>query len=407
MASHVGYQGATGCLPDAQQGARALMASGGALRRRGAINSGILNCRPVVGAPHDPLHSEGRAADLGVRPISGLRHEAAGLVHPTPGELGIQCVIWSRGIWSGSRPTAGSLYKGQNPHRDHLHVELSWPAAHLTHARIVEVLGGGPGRRVLKLKKPHMRGEDVRPLQIALAARFPSLGLGTDGIFGPKTDKAVKKFQRSVGLSPDGDVGPRTRAALVSGETYTGRRRAPAGLRGRTAERLPGRPVTSPCSPRGERACGQPGRVGHHPQVEPRARASSVRSRSRPIPALGRYVVGRRSRVNRAPAGSAASRASRSRSLARSSSPRTSATDGPGSPRSTGVAGWARRAVRRPGAEPHRRAGVAALDVHLVGQVPHELPHPARGSPGRRAAAATTPSPAPPRRGSRRRRATS
>ena len=71
MALHVGYQGATGCLPDAQPGARALMAwwlarFGG----RGAINSGILNCQPVVGGTARSLHSEGRAADLGVRPIT-------------------------------------------------------------------------------------------------------------------------------------------------------------------------------------------------------------------------------------------------------------------------------------------------------------------------------------------------
>ena len=57
--------------PDAQPGARALMAwwlarFGG----RGAINSGILNCRPVVGGTARSLHSEGRAADLGVRPIN-------------------------------------------------------------------------------------------------------------------------------------------------------------------------------------------------------------------------------------------------------------------------------------------------------------------------------------------------
>ena len=146
MALHVGYQGATGCLPDAQPGARALMAwwlarFGG----RGAINSGILNCRPVVGGTARSLHSEGRAADLGVRPINAAYgHEAASLLHAHSGELGIQCVIWSRGIWSGSQPNAGfRLYKGQNPHLDHLHVELSWPAARtLTQARIAQVLGG-------------------------------------------------------------------------------------------------------------------------------------------------------------------------------------------------------------------------------------------------------------------------
>ena len=149
----------------------------------------------------------------------------------------------------------------------------------------------------------------------------------------------------------------------------------------RSATATSGRPdvQTRSCSPASAnaRAASPAGSVTTR-RSTPRARASSISSRSRPIPALGRYVVGRRSRVNRAPAGSAASRASRSArtvsTLARSSSPRTSATDAPGSPccnrrGGPGCAG----AVRRPEPEPHRRAGVAALEVHLVGQVPHEL----------------------------------
>jgi peptidoglycan hydrolase-like protein with peptidoglycan-binding domain len=56
---------------------------------------------------------------------------------------------------------------------------------------------------------------DPEPAEIT--ARFPSLGLRIDGAFGPKTDKAVKKVQKSVGLAPDGDVGDRTRAALGLG----------------------------------------------------------------------------------------------------------------------------------------------------------------------------------------------
>ena len=149
----------------------------------------------------------------------GYGHEAASLLHANSGELGIQCIIWSRRIWSGSKPNAGFRpYAGQNAHVDHLHVELDWVTARtLTHKRIAEVLGQGPVIRVLKLKDPNMRGDDVRRLQVALAARFPSLGLRLDGVFGPKTDKAVKKFQKSVGLNQDGDVGDKTRAALGLG----------------------------------------------------------------------------------------------------------------------------------------------------------------------------------------------
>ena len=222
MSLFVGYQGAKKCLNEVQPGSRALMAwwlsrFGGS----GGINSGIVNCRPVVGGTKPSLHSEGRATDLGVRPHdAAYGHEAASLLHAHSGELGVQCIIWSRRIWSGSRPNAGfRAYAGRNPHLDHLHVELSWPAARtLTHARIVEVLGGGPVvPRVLTLKDPPMRGEDVRRVQIALAARFPSLRMRVDGVFGPKTDKAVRRFQKHAGLAVDGDVGRGTRAALGLG----------------------------------------------------------------------------------------------------------------------------------------------------------------------------------------------
>lgn len=66
--------------------------------------------------------------------------------------------------------------------------------------------------RVLLLQDPHLQGDDVKALQRALsAAGFP---LGADGDFGPKTDAAVRAFQRAKGLRPDGKVGPATRARL-------------------------------------------------------------------------------------------------------------------------------------------------------------------------------------------------
>ena len=53
------------------------------------------------------------------------------------------------------------------------------------------------------------RGADVRSLQSALS-------LYVDGIFGPLTEEAVKKFQSEHGFSPDGIVGAKTWAATKS-----------------------------------------------------------------------------------------------------------------------------------------------------------------------------------------------
>ncbi|MEV4705690.1 N-acetylmuramoyl-L-alanine amidase [Actinoplanes sp. NPDC049316] len=56
-------------------------------------------------------------------------------------------------------------------------------------------------------------GEDVRTLQ----ERLLEMGFDTgraDGIYGPRTARAVAQFQREVGLTPDGSCGPHTMKAL-------------------------------------------------------------------------------------------------------------------------------------------------------------------------------------------------
>ena len=66
--------------------------------------------------------------------------------------------------------------------------------------------------RLLRLETPHMVGPDVLALQIALGrAGWP---LPTDGFFGPRTDAALRHFQRSNDLVEDGLFGPATQARL-------------------------------------------------------------------------------------------------------------------------------------------------------------------------------------------------
>ncbi|MBI4259060.1 MAG: N-acetylmuramoyl-L-alanine amidase, partial [Actinobacteria bacterium] len=81
-----------------------------------------------------------------------------------------------------------------------------------TWGELVEA-GYAVGDRVLYLRYPHFRGDDVRALQ----RRLNALGFDAgreDGIFGDRTERAVREFQRNVGREPDGIVGPETVQAV-------------------------------------------------------------------------------------------------------------------------------------------------------------------------------------------------
>jgi hypothetical protein len=67
--------------------------------------------------------------------------------------------------------------------------------------------------RVLTLVKPYIQGADVAVLQAALKKRGYTVGT-IDGVFGPKADKAVRRFQKKAKLTVDGKAGPKTNAAL-------------------------------------------------------------------------------------------------------------------------------------------------------------------------------------------------
>jgi N-acetylmuramoyl-L-alanine amidase len=69
------------------------------------------------------------------------------------------------------------------------------------------------GDRLLYLRRPMLRGDDVAELQ----RRLNALGFDAgreDGILGPDSEAALRRFQRDAGLAPDGVCGPATTAAL-------------------------------------------------------------------------------------------------------------------------------------------------------------------------------------------------
>ena len=69
------------------------------------------------------------------------------------------------------------------------------------------------GDRTLYLRSPMFRGDDVRDLQHKLNALGFDVGK-EDGLYGPRTDAALRQFQRNVGDDPDGIVGPHTLSVL-------------------------------------------------------------------------------------------------------------------------------------------------------------------------------------------------
>ena len=70
------------------------------------------------------------------------------------------------------------------------------------------------GDRTLYLRRPALRGDDVRTLQ----TRLNALGFDSgreDGIFGIATDAAVRAFQREYAIAEDGIFGSMSHAALT------------------------------------------------------------------------------------------------------------------------------------------------------------------------------------------------
>ncbi len=69
--------------------------------------------------------------------------------------------------------------------------------------------------------KQGSNGDAVRGVQEEFQFRNlsgdPNQGLQIDGIFGPRTDAAVRGFQEALDITVDGIVGPVTWRALVSG----------------------------------------------------------------------------------------------------------------------------------------------------------------------------------------------
>jgi peptidoglycan hydrolase-like protein with peptidoglycan-binding domain len=68
--------------------------------------------------------------------------------------------------------------------------------------------------RLIRTLQEDSRGPAVKAVQVVLSRIVMSLDV--DGIFGPKTEAAVKRFQADNDLQQDGIVGPQTWRALAN-----------------------------------------------------------------------------------------------------------------------------------------------------------------------------------------------
>lgn len=230
------YTPASECLGHATSGAKALMAWYlGAYMNQGAANLGIYVCKSIAGTKTTSLHGAGRACDLGSTPYRRLpfMDDLADALVAHSKELGVQCVIHDAKVWSSLYPYDGwRTYKGVDPHRGHLHAELTVESARtLTVAKINQVMAT-PAPRPAKPATPavdwtekmimalptlkHGVGlngpisEDVQTMQNLLQARGFGAQLGAggaDGRFGNGARASLVAFQKSVKIKPDGECG--------------------------------------------------------------------------------------------------------------------------------------------------------------------------------------------------------
>jgi N-acetylmuramoyl-L-alanine amidase len=77
------------------------------------------------------------------------------------------------------------------------------------------------GDRALYLRSPNLRGDDVVELQSNLARLGFDCGR-VDGIFGPRTARALEDFQSNCGITVDGLCGTHTVKAIVRVSSQTG-----------------------------------------------------------------------------------------------------------------------------------------------------------------------------------------
>ena len=178
---------------------------------------GIGNISLERGGRMDPHVSHQRGLDVDIRPVTNngkeiglvyqnaaysrsLTQELANLIRTSSVVgLNVRTILFNdpnvRGV---------TFFKG---HNNHLHVSFL-----PSRVPVTSVGSSTDKKQPLRLVEPNMKGNNVKKVQETLVKK--GIAVATDGIFGPNTQDAVKKFQQNNGLKADGIVGPATLGKL-------------------------------------------------------------------------------------------------------------------------------------------------------------------------------------------------
>jgi murein L,D-transpeptidase YcbB/YkuD len=168
--------------------------------------SGIVRALDITHDPRNGVHSQKLAEAVAAARPSRLKY-----------------IISNGRIMSGSKgpqPWVWRKYSGTNPHDKHAHFSVLGGAAGDKAGKwdLGGVLGaedpGEPPVLDLPLLAEGSRGVNVERLQMLLHKHGYSVKI--DGDFGPRTDGAVKAFQKAHKLVADGKVGSYTWRALLA-----------------------------------------------------------------------------------------------------------------------------------------------------------------------------------------------
>jgi hypothetical protein len=151
--------------------------------------------RAIRGTKQPSNHSWGLAVDLNAP------------ANPMTDRLVTDMPPWMPALWKSKQFRWGGDYPRR---KDAMHYEFMGTPADAR--RLIAEIGGPATTTGRPTLKKGAKGDAVVLMQQRLNAN--GAGLTADGVFGPKTDQAIRAFQQQRGLTADGICGPRTWAAL-------------------------------------------------------------------------------------------------------------------------------------------------------------------------------------------------